>query len=377
VVNARYRLVWPESLFVWEARRVADLHDDILFSSVVHLLSEAFQDPAVVEAFTAETGAHRGSFAPASDYDSARAWLRGLSGDTARLIPYSPPQYYAERKGLVSTSERPFEVLGEQFGILLRDMQDNGYFPIALPRECEDDWVEWDQVSQRVSRAIHMPFTWAGNPTEVGSWGQALLLSVVEFFHDQAQRPRRPAYFHEHNDCGWHYTEHSAEAGAAVYRWRVNQLLDRHGTGLNLGRSGDERGRLVQRFGSPLDNEADARAAEGAEDSQDEVAHAIRTFRERGASSTQKRTALALLAGALEPRRPRLRELLGKDEADLFNIANNFGIRHRNDRQRMGYGDEFLDYLFGVFLSSVRLMESVEKRPKSQEPSVEAKPAGK
>lgn len=362
MVNARYRLVWPESLFVWEARRVADLREDVLFSAGEHLLSEAFQDPAVVDAFKSETGAHRGPFAGIADYDNARRWLRALANDTTRFLPYSPPRYYAERKGLTSTPERPFEVLAEQFGVLLRDMQDRGYFPSAMPRDCEDDWVQWDEVSQRVSRAIHMPFSWNGTAAEAGSWDQALLLSVIEFFHDQAQRPRRPDYFHEHNGCGWHYTDHSAESGGAVYRWYVNQLLDRHLVALNLGKSGDERGRLVQRFGSPLDVEADTRAAEGATNPNDEVAHAIRTFRERGASSTQKRTALALLAAALEPRRQRVKSLLGKDEADLFNIANNFGIRHRNDRQKIDYGDEFLDYMFGAFLSAVRLVELLEKR---------------
>lgn len=138
---------------------------------------------------------------------------------------------------------------------------------------------------------------------------------------------------------------------------------------LVLGRAGEERGRLIHRFGNPIDDSADARAAEGWGNPDDEVAHAIRDFRERGASSTQKRQALALLAGALELRRGRAKVVLGKDEDDLFKIANNFGIRHRNDRQRTAYGDEFLDYLFGTFLSSVTLLEALERRDASQPPS--------
>lgn len=362
MVSDRYRLVWPENLFAWEARRVADLHEDILFSAGTYLLAEAFQDSAVVDAFTAETGEHRRAFATVDDYTNARDWLRSLASESTRLIPYNPPQYYAERKGLTASTEQSFEVLGEQFANLLGDMQDRDYFPIAMPRECVDNNVDWLEVGQRVSRAISMPFAWSGNPAEAALWGEAILLSVMEFFHDQSQRPRRPDYFHEFNGCGWHYTEHSAESGTAIYRWRVNELLDRHKTGLNLARSGDERGRLVQRFGSPFDTEADARAAEGAADPNDEVAHAIRSFRERGASSTQKRSALNLLAGALEPRRKKMKALLGKDEDDLFHIANNFGIRHRNNHQRMNYGDEFLDYVFVAFLSSVRLMERIEER---------------
>ncbi|WP_167132524.1 hypothetical protein [Paramicrobacterium chengjingii] len=76
----------------------------------------------------------------------------------------------------------------------------------------------------------------------------------------------------------------------------------------------------------------------------------------------QRRQALALLANALESRRRDAKLVLGKDESDLFNIANNFGIRHRNDQQRMAYGDEFLDYMFATMLAGVTLLEELEQR---------------
>jgi hypothetical protein len=41
------------------------------------------------------------------------------------------------------------------------------------------------------------------------------------------------------------------------------------------------------------------------------------------------------LADVLEYLRPNVQTLLtSKDENDLFNLANNFGIRHHNDRQK-------------------------------------------
>jgi len=368
VAEPQYRLVWPKELFVWEAKRVRLLPEDILFQAIARLLSEAFDDHAVVTTFSAEFGT-RNVFEPDVHIPSMRGWLLDLTKDDSRLMPYVAPRYYAERGGHTSAPGNPYDALGVQYAELLLDLQDRGYFPVALPRWCSDAPVDFDEVGERVRRAIHMPFGWDGTQTMGGDWDEPVLYSIMEYFHDQAQRPRTILYHHEYGDCGPHYDSHSAESGGAVYRWRVNDLLRRHRVELVLGRAGEERGRLIHRFGNPIDDSADARAAEGWGNPEDEVAHAIRDFRERGASSTQKRQALALLAGALELRRGRAKVVLGKDEDDLFKIANNFGIRHRNDRQRTAYGEEFLDYLFGTFLSSVTLLEALERRDASQPPS--------
>jgi hypothetical protein len=44
------------------------------------------------------------------------------------------------------------------------------------------------------------------------------------------------------------------------------------------------------------------------------------------------------LADVLEWLRPQIKmALLKEDEQDLFNIANNFGIRHMNQNQKLHY----------------------------------------
>lgn len=362
--EARYLLVWPRDLFRWEARRIVELPDHFARKAVERLLEEAFHDPAVVDAFNAEMS-RPPEVRALSTIGRAQAWLASLSGDDSRLLPYVPPRYYAEREGHTSAPSNPRNTLGMQFAVLLLDMRDNGYFPTALPRDCVDDPTDWFDVREKIRRALHMPFEWNGFPDEAAAWSEPLILSLIEYFHDHAQRPRVEAYLHEYNDCGPHYAQHSAESGAAVYRWRMNQLLDTQQTGLQLGRHGVERGRLIRRLGTPLDAAVDERAATGSHDPADEVAHAIRTYRERGASTTQKRSALALLAGALEQRRSEVKTVLRKDEQDLFRIANQFGIRHRRPDQQDDYGDEFLDYIFSAFVSAVVLMERLEHRSRS------------
>lgn len=60
----------------------------------------------------------------------------------------------------------------------------------------------------------------------------------------------------------------------------------------------------------------------------------------------------------LEYLRPKVKELLTKpDENDLFNIANNFGIRHHNDKQRTAYDMAlWLSWMFYFYLATLHVV---------------------
>jgi hypothetical protein len=45
------------------------------------------------------------------------------------------------------------------------------------------------------------------------------------------------------------------------------------------------------------------------------------------------------------------------DEPDLFNIANNFGIRHHNQNQKTNYDQAlWLSWMFYVYLATIHLV---------------------
>lgn len=48
--------------------------------------------------------------------------------------------------------------------------------------------------------------------------------------------------------------------------------------------------------------------------------------------------------------------MLRQDEKDLFNIANNFRIRHENEQQKADYDSVWLSWLFYVYLSTIHLI---------------------
>ncbi|KQW06615.1 hypothetical protein ASC66_09135 [Leifsonia sp. Root4] len=201
----------------------------------------------------------------------------------------------------------------------------------------------WDELTQ--------------NPEEVS---EDVLYSLVEYFHDQAQRPRTFTT-HDYGGCGRDYSDYDATAGRTIYRWRVNQLLQDHNIPLQLAARGEELGRLVREFSEPLQDLVESQVAARNQEG-DEIAHAVRDFRSRGASLVVKRAAITLIANNLETRRQELKVHLKKDEQDLFHIANKFGLRHRNVDQKDDYGHEFADWIFWNFLSAVELLDALERR---------------
>jgi hypothetical protein len=103
--------------------------------------------------------------------------------------------------------------------------------------------------------------------------------------------------------------------------------------------------------------------AQRADDPEDEVAHAIRMYRARSATIVDKRAAIALLYGELEPKRTSMKKKVSSaDESDLFRIANQFTIRHRDKSQKSDFGEEFLDWTFWTCLATANLMDEIAAR---------------
>lgn len=363
-----YALLWPRPLFEWEARRILELPsgDPKWVSMVSHLLLEAYHDEEVASAFLAAIppdNAFTRSWLPQSD-TLARVWLAELLKDESRLKAYKAPVYWAERNGAGDslTTEKPFETFAEDFFELVEELQESGYFPKVLKKDCVDDPVDLDDVRKTIRRATKLDVKWPMSAGDIFALSDGAVYSLVEYFHDQAQRPRT-ATLHSYGDCGLHYQSWNRESGQSVYRWRVNALLERHQVPFRLGTSGEEQGRLIRIFDSPLNDLATQQIVQRSDDHEDEVAHAIRMFRARDASVVDKRAAIALLYGELEPKRNAIKNKVSSgDESDLFRIANQFTIRHRDKAQKSDFGEELLDWTFWTCLATANLMDELARR---------------
>jgi hypothetical protein len=196
------------------------------------------------------------------------------------------------------------------------------------------------------------------------TWGHELLFDVIEALHAAVARPRR----RQESTNGSTFSDHARGPGQDLYRWRINEVLARHGERWRLAGDGPERGRLVEITGDPRDDLVDrlvapaatAQSTDADPESLDvdraSVVHAVELFRARDATRETKRSAVVALARVLESRRDLLKaELLGRDEAALFQIANEFDIRHHRRGQHDDYTEDVLDWIFWWYLATVEL----------------------
>lgn len=166
-----------------------------------------------------------------------------LLADDSHLQQYKEPVYWAERN---SDGSSPAVVhldltFPQAFLDVVESLRKTGYFPKVLPVICVDDYSDALDVRLALRRATKIDIPWPMNPFEADALPEAALYSLIEYFHDQAARPRR-SWFHNHNECGLHYEDCNSRSGQIVYRWKVNELLKAHNMPLRLGSSGEEQG---------------------------------------------------------------------------------------------------------------------------------------
>lgn len=171
-------------------------------------------------------------------------------------------------------------------------------------------------------------------------------------------------------DCVWQPTFVSGELerltvpngfdqarGRAEFRKEVNSALALANPPLELLGIGQiveadaEHGELYE---NPL-------PAATEKDITDPVVAAMRQFLSRNATEQDKRAAVKHLLDVIERIRRDISEtMLKKDEAALFNLANNFALRHYDRGQKSEYDkDVWYDWAFHICLATIRAVLTV------------------
>ncbi len=271
--------------------------------------------------------------------------------------------YYSVRTGKNPLSERfDLDTLRELFKTLFIYFEDEGYFQESLGYECVDAGFIPGSLGHDLNGALLLELRKRDlTPirSKIEEYTEDDLFDIIEFLHEHCSKPIE-RHYHSWSDCGWHCDTFERELGRQEFRAKVNKILALYGPGYELSVDGELLGvaetGLEGLFEAPIpDIDPDNISAR--------VEAARLKFRRYRSSMDERRDAIRDLADVLEFMRPDLKgALTTKDEKDIFNLANNFGIRHHNAGQKTQYDKPiWYSWMFYYYLAtihaSIRLIE--------------------
>lgn len=194
------------------------------------------------------------------------------------------------------------------------------------------------------------------------------VFDALEFLYDHVSRPGELIAM---TTDGWNYHDYDGyddEAGRADFRDKANAFLADYKPGYELTEEG-----VVLALGTHgLQHILDAEIIPYDEANVDSrVRDAITKWRNRHLALAEKKDAIRELADVFEwlKKTKGLATVLdGKDESAIFDLANNFAIRHHNPDQKRNYDQTiWYSWIFHFYLATyhaaVRLLIKKEKEP--------------
>lgn len=180
------------------------------------------------------------------------------------------------------------------------------------------------------------------------------LFDVIEYLYDHVSKPMEMVYME--TDSGWNYMDYEGydkEEGKREYRGYVNAFLNRYRNGYELSRGGQILSIGSHGIQSIISTDL---PAFGNENIDLKVQEAILKWRNRHLNIEDRRNAIKDLADVYEwlQKSDLLSSVLNKkDESILFEIVNNFAIRHHNPKQIQNYDKSiWYSWMFHFYLAT-------------------------
>jgi hypothetical protein len=271
-------------------------------------------------------------------------------------------EYYAVRNGHVSSKEvLSFENLKKAFLLIYKQLNNEGYFQKYYGKDCPDGDVI-GKLGEDIPTAIYLK-TFLQNLWPINYWisyyDEIQFYTIVEFLHNSCSKPVETDY-HRFNDCGIHVISSDDEAGGKEFRQRINPLLKRFKK-IELTENGDILESIEEGFETLINAKI---PSEDSENIVSRINAAVIKFRRASSTLDDRRDALRNLADVLEYTRKQVERLpMSKDTNELFRIANDFGIRHHNTKQKTDYDTPtWHAWIFYCYLSTIHLcLRLIEK----------------
>lgn len=286
-----------------------------------------------------------------------------------------PRRYFSSRKGKEPISLRAAHWRLQNLYALYRDKE---YFKQKL--DTRRNVTSEELKKEAVVRLGFSAFPLNDWPLEDKT--EDHIFDVIEFLYDHASKPGD--WVTHHSSTGWDFEDYDSydeAAGKEEFRAAANLIFADVSDGYELGNDGQIRANAT----GGLEHIIGAQIVPFDETHVDnKVRLAFEKWRNRHATLDDKKEAVRLLADVFEwlkDTQQLQKALAKKDESDLFNIANNFSIRHHEQAQKTNYDQAiWYNWMFHFYLAtyhaSVRLIlkqQANTKRPAN--PRETAKPS--
>ncbi|MBI5650802.1 MAG: hypothetical protein HZC40_10235 [Chloroflexi bacterium] len=276
-------------------------------------------------------------------------------------------QYYSARTGKNPLATRlDLPMLRRLFRELYLKFSRKEYFQESFGYNCVDagdvPGLLGGDVESELFRILRKSDLWP-IPNKCLEYTEDDLFDIIEFLYDNVSKPV-DGFYHNFSNCGWHYQTFNEGLGRQEFITDVNLLLRDYQDGYELSADGE----ILVMAEQGLENLLQANVPlHDPENVDKRINNAVLKYRRYRSSFEDRRDAIRDLADVLEFLRPKLKLVITRsDEGDLFNIANNFGVRHHNDSQKTDYDKAiWYSWIFYYYLATIhatiRLIQKYEK----------------
>ncbi|MBN8647578.1 MAG: hypothetical protein J0L55_06450 [Caulobacterales bacterium] len=190
------------------------------------------------------------------------------------------------------------------------------------------------------------------------------LFDTIEILFKYVSLPLEANYVTTFDGGYIYFSNFDSKQGQLLFKDEINKIISKYKDGYELTTYGE----IVEIAPSEFTTLLDAKILSNDDNLISKIENAKRKYRHRNSNAIDRDDAVRDLSDALEILRPKIKKvLMSKDESDLFDIANNFGIRHHNSKQKNNYDKTiWRSWMFYYYLATIQACLHLIEKQKNQ-----------